>query len=570
MPRLIMTIVAITTASVLVTGVAQAQVATALVREGQQLPGAPDGHLVDSINTAAVNHAGGYAFTINTSGDGSTLSRVWGDPAGGEGLVLRTETTIDVLQQNSFESFFGFSNDGYVAYSASCDNLDSGSEGLDSVWLDDTWICLEEEPYPHQAGWWWRFGSRPGVTADGSPYFVGGITDIQGGSTQNRGLFFGLTGTPLLIGGDILDGVDDPVSASSISFDFRLSALGTHYIGEVSTVSPASNDAHMVIDGAVIQVDGQNVTEGMSVPTIAGGLPGEVWQNFDYTGVTEDGRYMFTGDTDAASNVNEFVLVDGAILHREGDTIDGFVVTGSIERAYFNEDGDYAMVWQVVADAGDREALFFNDRLMLMEGDAVDTDGDGIAEPEAVITDFTGIAALAISDRGADDVVHMVFTADVEVTDGRLPVGGGDEIVAAPAMGEESGYDEATSAPRAGQRTEVEMGFIMPTATGTVGIGDAQQMPESAVQLRGAYPNPFNPRTNILFTLARGQRVQLAIFDLTGRRVAVVASGDFAAGEHTATWNGKDLTGRDAAAGTYLIRLTAEAGERSDKMVLVR
>jgi len=49
-----------------------------------------------------------------------------------------------------------------------------------------------------------------------------------------------------------------------------------------------------------------------------------------------------------------------------------------------------------------------------------------------------------------------------------------------------------------------------------------------------------------------------------------VASGDFAAGEHTATWNGKDLTGRDAAAGTYLIRLTAEAGERSDKMVLVR
>ena len=55
---------------------------------------------------------------------------------------------------------------------------------------------------------------------------------------------------------------------------------------------------------------------------------------------------------------------------------------GSIDDAYMNEAGNIAYIWDVVdATAGDLEALFVNDKLILKEGDAVDLDGDGTIEP---------------------------------------------------------------------------------------------------------------------------------------------------------------------------------------------
>jgi len=39
---------------------------------------------------------------------------------------------------------------------------------LDGVWLDDTWVNMEEEVYPWAPGFWWSFGSRPGTTAPSS------------------------------------------------------------------------------------------------------------------------------------------------------------------------------------------------------------------------------------------------------------------------------------------------------------------------------------------------------------------------------------------------------------------
>ena len=190
-------------------GTARAQVATLLLKEGDPLPGGPPGHLITSISNSAVNHGGGYAFTVNTSDGVTTLSHAWGAPAGGPGALLLTEATYGIYEQTSWESFFGFGDGGQVAYSPSCTNLDTGTTGLDAVYLGTTKVMIEEEVYPHLAGYWWSFGSRPGVTADGVPYWVSGITDTQGGSTDNRGLFYGLGATPLLLGGNFVAGLPD-------------------------------------------------------------------------------------------------------------------------------------------------------------------------------------------------------------------------------------------------------------------------------------------------------------------------------------------------------------------------
>lgn len=69
-----------------------------------------------------------------------------------------------------------------------------------------------------------------------------------------------------------------------------------------------------------------------------------------------------------------------------------------------------------------------------------------------------------------------------------------------------------------------------------------------------ASPNPFRRTTRLGFTLPAPSRVTLAIYDVTGRRVAVVVNeAERAAGTHAASFDARSL-----ASGTYLVRLDAE------------
>jgi hypothetical protein len=248
----------------------QAQVASSLLNEGDPLPDAP-GQVVSAINNTAVNHVGGYAATVNSSG-GAALSHIWGNPAGGAGAILRTETTIGPLVQTSYESFWGMSDAGNLAYSALGTGGPNGS--FDAVFVDDTPVAVEGDPHPTLPGQFWSFASRPGITAGGTPYFVGGIRPTVGGTTTNRGLFSGMDGgTVLLLGGGIVPNLPaalDP--GNTVSFDYRFSALGAHYIAEVQIDSvPTTQDAAMVVDGAGLLLDGSLVQEGTAIPAAIGG-----------------------------------------------------------------------------------------------------------------------------------------------------------------------------------------------------------------------------------------------------------------------------------------------------------
>lgn len=89
-----------------------------------------------------------------------------------------------------------------------------------------------------------------------------------------------------------------------------------------------------------------------------------------------------------------------------------------------------------------------------------------------------------------------------------------------------------------------------------------------------AYPNPFNPRTDLQFSLETDGRVRVEIFDVRGRRLALIDEGDYAAGTHTLRWNGRDAKGQGLPSGVYLARLAFEKdGARafgSRKLILVR
>jgi hypothetical protein len=70
-----------------------------------------------------------------------------------------------------------------------------------------------------------------------------------------------------------------------------------------------------------------------------------------------------------------------------------------------------------------------------------------------------------------------------------------------------------------------------------------------------AVPNPFNPSTEIRFSLPRMGSVEVRIYDVGGRLVRSEAPGVLNAGDHAVTWNGVDQKGAPVGSGIYFVRL---------------
>ena len=103
--------------------------------------------------------------------------------------------------------------------------------------------------------------------------------------------------------------------------------------------------------------------------------------------------------------------------------------------------------------------------------------------------------------------------------------------------------------------------------------GDVSAVPPAAadgVVLRQNVPNPFNPSTRIDFTLERAARVELAVYDVAGRRVAVLERGERGVGDHSVVWNGRDARGVPVPSGQYWYVLSTPDSRVSRGMVLLK
>ncbi len=83
-------------------------------------------------------------------------------------------------------------------------------------------------------------------------------------------------------------------------------------------------------------------------------------------------------------------------------------------------------------------------------------------------------------------------------------------------------------------------------------------------------PNPFNPITTVSFELPVRQKVDLSIYDVSGRLVRTLASGSMNAGTHEMIWDGRSMTGEAGASGVYFYRLQADDFSETKKMILIR
>ena len=101
---------------------------------------------------------------------------------------------------------------------------------------------------------------------------------------------------------------------------------------------------------------------------------------------------------------------------------------------------------------------------------------------------------------------------------------------------------------------------------------DQTGVPEgtSRMSLAQNAPNPVTRSTTIRFSLPEPADVRLAVYDVAGRRVTLLADGHRGAGPHELRWDGTDSRGRTLPAGIYFYRLETPSGAMQRKMVLVR
>jgi hypothetical protein len=99
-------------------------------------------------------------------------------------------------------------------------------------------------------------------------------------------------------------------------------------------------------------------------------------------------------------------------------------------------------------------------------------------------------------------------------------------------------------------------GVIFPRHPGDVVlIGPAGVNPGTPGRVSfSLYPNPSRT-AQLTFALPKRDDVELAVFDLVGRRLATIARGSFAAGTYTRKWDGRTETGAQLGAGMYFYRL---------------
>ncbi len=85
------------------------------------------------------------------------------------------------------------------------------------------------------------------------------------------------------------------------------------------------------------------------------------------------------------------------------------------------------------------------------------------------------------------------------------------------------------------------------------------------ITLSQNYPNPFNPTTTIVYGLPVQSDVRLEVFDMIGRRVAVLVDGNIQGGYHQVQFDASNL-----ASGVYFYRIAAGTEVITQKMTLVK
>lgn len=115
-------------------------------------------------------------------------------------------------------------------------------------------------------------------------------------------------------------------------------------------------------------------------------------------------------------------------------------------------------------------------------------------------------------------------------------------------------------------------GDIESSASNTVTINTtSNDQPELLLtQLKGNYPNPFNPETYIQYSLKNESLVSLKIYNIKGELVRTLINSKQNKGEHKILWDGKDQHQNKVSSGVYFYKMQSGSYSEQKKMLLLK
>jgi len=88
--------------------------------------------------------------------------------------------------------------------------------------------------------------------------------------------------------------------------------------------------------------------------------------------------------------------------------------------------------------------------------------------------------------------------------------------------------------------------------------------------LEGCYPNPFNPTTNLAFSLKEDAPVTLMIFNVRGQKVKTIIEDVLPAGFYQYSWHGRDDNNQPVSSGVYFYKMQTPDYTKVKKAILLK
>lgn len=96
------------------------------------------------------------------------------------------------------------------------------------------------------------------------------------------------------------------------------------------------------------------------------------------------------------------------------------------------------------------------------------------------------------------------------------------------------------------------------------------ELDKPSIELIGNYPNPFNPRTTINFSLNKKQKVNLSIYNIKGQKIKTLLNKKAEVGKHHIEWDGTDNNDQAVSSGVYLYKLNTSYQTMTKRMILLK
>ncbi len=407
--------------------------------------------------------------------------------------------------------------------------------------------------------------SIPGVASDAGVVHVygrdGGVWTLQqtlamldAAGSDMFGKSVSLSGDGLLIGAETDNAFGRPITRTAFVYRFN----GTSWFEEARLVHPQSFSFAQSGFGETVALSGDTAVVGADNAHNGVGYTGGAYVfHFDGTTWTEQAE-LFADDLVNPEMVGFSVAIDGdaIVLGAKDTTLPGMSFAGTafvfrFDSTQWNQEAALVSPDVVAGDHFGYRVVIKDDVLIAT---AAGTDNACVGDPYCE----SGSAFIYRHD-GSQWVLDQEFEASDAMAGDRFGQGSlatdGVNVLVPSHWADDQGSNSGKA-------------YVFSLNCTSVVAGVSNPLPGRVATLHQNYPNPFNPATTIRFSLRTSEKVTLAVYDVSGRLIRMVAEQGFAAGEHEVTWHGLDEFGKAAPSGVYLVRMNAGGVVESQKVLL--